>query len=48
MKFLEESGLYFLCHVTTDEFNVLLKEAHPEGHDPCGDAVITTKVPFNG
>ena len=48
MKFLEESGLYLLCHVTTDEFNVLLKEAHPEGHDPCGDNVITTKVPFNG
>ena len=48
MKFLEESGLYLLCHVTTDEFNAVLKEAHPEGHDPCGEAVITSKVPFNG
>jgi len=46
MKFLEESGLYLLCHVTSDEFSQMLKETHPEGHDPCVDAAIATKVPF--
>ncbi len=47
MKFLEESGLYLLCHVTSDDFNQMLKETHPEGHDPCEDADITTKIPFS-
>jgi len=47
MKFLEESGLYLLCHVTSDDFNQMLKETHPEGHDPCEDAGITTKIPFS-
>ncbi len=42
MKFLEESGLYLLCHATSDDFSQMLKETHPEGHDPCGDAQITT------
>lgn len=46
MKFLEESGLYLLCHVTSDAFAQLLQETHPEGHDPCADAGITTKIPF--
>ena len=46
MKFLEESGLYLLCHVTSDDFALMLKETHPEGHDPCEDAQIETKVPF--
>ena len=46
MKFLEEAGLYLLCHVTSDEFNRLLKDNHPEGHDPCADAGIITKIPF--
>ena len=46
MKFLEEAGLYLLCHVTSDEFNQLLKDTHPEGHDPCEDAGIITKIPF--
>ncbi len=46
MKFLEESGLYLLCHVTSDEFNQMLKDTHPEGHDSCGDAGIVTKIPF--
>jgi hypothetical protein len=46
MKFLEESGLYLLCHVTSDEFNQMLKDTHPEGHDPCSDAGITMNVPF--
>ena len=46
MKFLEESGLYLLCHVTSDEFNQTLKDTHPEGHDPCEDAMIETKIPF--
>ena len=35
MKFLEESGLYLLCHVTSQEFNQMLADTHPEGHDPC-------------
>ncbi len=47
MKFLEEAGLYLLCHVTTDDFGDMLKETHPEGHDPCGDAGISTKIPFS-
>jgi len=47
MKFLEESGLYLLCHVTSDEFNEMLKETHPENHDPCKDAEIKNKVSFN-
>ena len=46
MKFLEESGLYLLCHVTSDDFNQTLKDNHPEGHDACGNAGIETKIPF--
>ena len=46
MRFLEEAGLYLLCHVTSDEFNQVLKDTHPEGHDPCEDARIITKIPF--
>jgi hypothetical protein len=46
MKFLEESGLFLLCHVTSDEFNQMLKDTHPEGHDACGNAGIKTKIPF--
>ena len=46
MKFLEEAGLYLLCHVTTNDFGEMLQETHPEGHDPCGDAEIATKIPF--
>jgi len=46
MRFLEEAGLYLLCHVTSDEFNQILKDRHPEGHDPCEDARIITKIPF--
>ena len=46
MKFLEESGLYLLCHVTSDDFNQMLKDTHPEGHDSCGNAGIKTKIPF--
>ncbi len=46
MKFLEEAGLYLLCHVTSDAFNSMLKETHPEGHDPCEDADIQVKKPF--
>ncbi len=46
MKFLEESGLYLLCHVTSDEFAQLLADTHPEGHDPCADAGISAKTPF--
>ena len=46
MKFLEESGLYLLCHVTSDDFGQMLEDTHPEGHDPCGDAGITSKMPF--
>ena len=46
MRFLEEAGLYLLCHVTSDEFNHILKDTHPEGHDPCEDARIITKIPF--
>ena len=46
MKFLEEAGLYLLCHVTSDAFNEMLQETHPEGHDPCADADIDTKISF--
>ena len=46
MRFLEEAGLYLLCHVTSDGFNQILKDTHPEGHDPCKDAGIITKIPF--
>ena len=46
MRFLEEAGLYLLCHVTSDEFNDILKNTHPEGHNPCEDARIITKIPF--
>ena len=46
MRFREEAGLYLLCHVTSDEFNHILKDTHPEGHDPCEDAKIITKIPF--
>ena len=46
MKFLEESGLYLLCHVTSDEFTQMLEDTHPEGHNPCADADISTKIPF--
>ncbi len=47
MKFLEESGIFLLCHVTSDAFNTMLKDTHPEGHDPCAQAQITTKIPFD-
>jgi len=47
MKFLEEAGLYLLCHVTTNDFGEMLQETHPEGHDPCGEAEIATKIPFS-
>ena len=46
MKFLEESGLYLLCHVTSDEFAEMLEATHPEGHDPCEEAGVLNKVPF--
>lgn len=46
MKFLEESGLYLLCHVTSDEFAEMLEATHPEGHDPCEEAGVVNKVPF--
>jgi hypothetical protein len=46
MKFLEESGIFLLCHVTSDAFNQMLKDTHPEGHDPCAQANIATKIPF--
>ena len=46
MKFLEESGLYLLCHVTSDDFNQMLKDTHPEGHDACENAGIKTKIHF--
>ena len=46
MKFLEESGLYLLCHVTSDDFAEMLADTHPEDHNPCEDAGITTKIPF--
>ena len=46
MKFLEEAGLYLLCHVTTSDFGEMLRETHPEGHDPCTEAGISVKIPF--
>ena len=46
MRFLEETGLHLLCHVTSDEFVQMLKNNHPEGHDPCKNAGIKTKIPF--
>tara|TARA_Y100000310_G_scaffold46997_1_gene43588 strand:- start:62 stop:832 length:771 start_codon:yes stop_codon:yes gene_type:complete len=46
MKFLEEAGLYLLCHVTSDDFGQMLQDTHPEGHDPCRNAGITLKIPF--
>ena len=46
MKFLEESGIYFLCHVTSLKFNQMLKDSHPEGHNPCQNANISIKVLF--
>jgi len=46
MKFLEESGLYLLCHVTSDAFNAYLQQSHPQGHDPCKDANISTKIGY--
>ena len=46
MKFLEESGLFLLCHVTSEDFNEMLKDTHPEGYDACGNAEIETKIPF--
>ena len=46
MKFLEESSIYLLCHVTSEEFNQMLKDSHPEQHDPCKDAIIDKKIPF--
>ena len=46
MKFLEESSIYLLCHVTSEEFNQMLKDSHPERHDPCKDAIIDKKIPF--
>ena len=47
MKFLEEAGLYLLCHVTTNDFGEMLQETHPEGHDPCREAEIATRTPFS-
>ena len=47
MKFLEEAGLYLLCHVTSNDFGQMLQDTHPEGHDPCGDGGVTLKVPFD-
>ena len=47
MKFLEESGLYLLCHVTSQEFNQMLADTHPEGHDPCEDAGIEVRIPWD-
>jgi len=47
MKFLEEAGLFLLCHVTSDEFNKMLKDTHPEKHDPCIEAKIQVKLTFN-
>jgi len=46
MKFLEESSIYLLCHVTSEEFNQMLKDSHPQQHDPCKDAIIDKKIPF--
>lgn len=46
MRFLEESSLYLLCHTTSEDFNEMLKETHPEGHDPCGGAGIEEKIGF--
>ena len=46
MKFLEESGLYFLCHVTGNSFNQMLKDTHPEGDDACGYEGIKKKIKF--
>ena len=46
MKFLEEAGLFLLCHVTSDEFNSFLQETHPEGHDACKDVLKESKIPF--
>ena len=46
MRFLEEASIYLLCHVTSDEFNKMLRDTHPEMHDPCEDASIITKIPF--
>ena len=46
MKFLEESSIYLLCHVTSEELNQMLKDSHPEQHDPCKDAIIDKKIPF--
>ena len=46
MRFLEEAGLYLLCHMTSDEFNQIIQDTHPEGHDPCEEARIITKIPF--
>jgi len=46
MKFLEEASLYLLCHVTSNEFNTMLQDTHPEGHNPCLDSGITAKVSF--
>jgi len=46
MKFLEESSIYLLCHATSEEFNQMLKDTHPEQHDPCNDAINEKKIPF--
>ena len=35
MKFLEESGLYLLCRITSEDFAQMLADTHPEGHNPC-------------
>ena len=47
MKFLEESGLYLLCQVTSEDIGQMLQDTHPEGHNPCKDAGITLKIPFS-
>ena len=46
MKLLEELELYLLCHVTSNDFNQMLKDTHSEGHDDCGNTGIKTKIPF--
>ncbi len=46
MKFLEESSIYLLCHVTSDDFGQMLADTHPESHNPCKEAGITSRIPF--
>ena len=44
MKYLEESGLYFLCYTTSGAFNQILKDTHPKGDDACGKSGIKKKI----